>query len=132
MNNKTQFKRSACAIANILDILGDKWTLLLVRDLYLGKKTYSEFQQSAEKMPTNILAERLKRLQSAGIISKQSYQQRPVRYAYQLTEKGEALAPVLKEMVIWGNKYIPDTIRLETVEKLLARQKRPTNIHQQD
>ncbi len=124
MKTKPEFKRSACAIANTLDILGDKWTLLVVRDLYLGKKTYSEFQNSAEKIPSNILAERLKRLQSAGIISKQSYQQRPVRYAYQLTEKGEALAPVLKEMVIWGNKFIPDTISMERVEKLLARQKR--------
>ena len=124
MKTKPEFKRSACAIANTLDILGDKWTLLVVRDLYLGKKTYSEFQNSAEKIPSNILAERLKRLQSAGIISKQSYQQRPVRYAYQLTEKGEALAPVLKEMIIWGNKFIPDTISMERVEKLLARQKR--------
>lgn len=121
MNNKTKFKRSACAIANILDILGDKWTLLVIRDLYMGKKTYSEFQHSPEKIPTNILAERLKRLESADIISKQSYQQRPVRYAYQLTPKGEALAPVLKEMVIWGNKFIPGTISLERVEKLIAR-----------
>lgn len=124
MKNKTEFKRSACAIANTLDILGDKWTLLVVRDLFLGKKTYSEFQNSPEKIPTNILAERLKRLESAGIISKQSYQQRPVRYAYQLTPKGEALEAVLKEMVIWGNKFIPDTISLERVEKLLDRQKR--------
>lgn len=124
MKNKTEFKRSACAIANTLDILGDKWTLLVVRDLFLGKKTYSEFQNSPEKIPTNILAERLKRLESAGIISKQSYQLRPVRYAYQLTQKGEALEAVLKEMVIWGNKFIPDTISLERVEKLLDRQKR--------
>ncbi|MCU7818323.1 MAG: helix-turn-helix transcriptional regulator [gamma proteobacterium symbiont of Lucinoma myriamae] len=124
MKNKTEFKRSACAIANTLDILGDKWTLLVVRDLYLGKKTYSEFQNSPEKIPTNILAERLKRLESAGIISKQSYQPRPIRYAYQLTQKGEALEAVLKEMVIWGNKFIPDTISLERVEKLVDRQKR--------
>lgn len=124
MNDKPKFKRSACAIANILDILGDKWTLLLIRDLYLGKKIYSEFQKSPEKIPTNILAERLKRLESAAIIDKQSYQQRPVRYTYQLTEKGEALAPVLKEMVIWGNKYIPDTISMGTIEKIIARQKR--------
>lgn len=127
MNNNTEFKRSACAIANILDILGDKWTLLVVRDLFLGKKTYSEFQSSPEKIPSNILAERLKRLQSTGIISKQSYQQRPVRYAYQLTVKGEALAPVLKEMVIWGNKFIPDTIGLDRIEKLIARQQRQKN-----
>ena len=126
MSIKTDFKRSACAVANTLDILGDKWTLLVVRDLFLGKTIYSEFQNSPEKIPTNILAERLKRLEAADIITKSSYQLRPVRYAYQLTEKGEALAPVLKEMVIWGNKFIPDTISMARVEKLIARQKRPS------
>lgn len=70
MNNKTDFKRSACAVANTLDILGDKWTLLVVRDLLFGKTIYSEFQNSPEKIPTNILAERLKRLESADIITK--------------------------------------------------------------
>lgn len=127
MNNKSEFKRSACAIANTLDILGDKWTLLVVRDLLMGKKTYSEFHNSFEKIPTNILAERLKRLESAGIIHKQSYQQRPVRYAYQLTAKGEALAPVLKEMVIWANQFIPGTVSLQRVEKLLARKSSSKN-----
>ncbi len=126
MKSQMKFKRSACAIANILDILGDKWTLLVVRDLYMGKKIYSEFQQSPENIPSNILAERLKRLESAGIINKQSYQERPVRYAYHLTDKGEALAPVLKEMVIWGNKFIPETISLERIEKLIARNKTNT------
>ncbi|MDX2505262.1 MAG: helix-turn-helix domain-containing protein [Gammaproteobacteria bacterium] len=126
MSIKTDFKRSACAVANTLDILGDKWTLLVVRDLFFGKTIYSEFQNSPEKIPTNILAERLKRLEAADIITKSSYQLRPVRYAYQLTEKGEALAPVLKEMVIWGNKFIPDTISMARVEKLIARQKRPS------
>jgi DNA-binding HxlR family transcriptional regulator len=90
----------------------------------LGKKTYGEFQKSPENIPTNILAERLKRLEASGIISKQSYQQRPVRYAYSLTEKGEALGPMLKEMVVWGNKYIPGTIAWERVEKILERNKR--------
>ena len=124
MTNETEFKRSSCALANILDILGDKWTILVVRDLYLGKKTYGEFQKSPEKIPTNILAERLKRLEASGIISKQSYQQRPVRYAYSLTEKGEALGPMLKEMVIWGNKYIPGTVEWERVEKIIERNQR--------
>ena len=55
-------KRSVCGVASILDLLGDKWTLLVVRDLLLGKQTYSEFQKSPEGIPTNILAERLKRL----------------------------------------------------------------------
>jgi len=102
--------RSTCPVAATLDILGDKWTLLVVRDLYLGKKTFKEFQASPEKIPTNLLAERLKRLEAAGIISKMAYQQRPVRYAYELTSMGRDLSRVLKAMVVWGKKYIPGTM----------------------
>ena len=90
--------RSPCPIANILDIIGDKWTLLVIRDLLAGKSTYSEFQSSPEKIPTNILADRLKRLLEKDIILKTPYQDRPVRYAYQLTDRGISLGPILKEM----------------------------------
>lgn len=102
-------KRSVCPIACTLDIIGDKWTLLVIRDLSLGKKTYREFQESPEGIPSNILAERLKRLESHGIIEKHPYQERPVRYAYQLTPKGQALGPILKDIVKWGLKFIPGT-----------------------
>lgn len=91
MNKTTAIKlrdmRSPCPIANTLDILGDKRTLLVIRDLFSGKKTYTDFQSSPESIPTNILANRLKRLADYGIIEKTPYQQRPVRYAYRLTEK---------------------------------------------
>lgn len=102
-------KRSPCPVANLLDIVGDKWTMLIIRDLFLGKKTYSEFENSYEGIRTNILAERLKRLETAGIIEKSPYQERPVRYQYMLTEKGKALGPVLKAMKNWGLKYIAGT-----------------------
>lgn len=108
-NKGEPHKRSICPIACTLDIIGDKWTLLVIRDLSLGKKTYREFQESPEGIPTNILAERLKRLESHGIIEKHPYQERPVRYAYQLTQKGKALGPILKDTVKWGLKYIPGT-----------------------
>ena len=101
--------RSPCPIANTLDIVGDKWTLLVVRDLLAGKSTYSEFQSSPEKIPTNILADRLKRLIEKDIILKTPYQDRPVRYAYQLTDKGISLGPILKEMQNWGSKNIAGT-----------------------
>ena len=101
--------RSPCPIANTLDIIGDKWTLLVVRDLFAGKHTYGEFQSSPEKIPTNILAERLKRLVAHGIVEKQPYQQRPVRYAYVLTDTGRELGPVLKDLSQWGLKNIKDT-----------------------
>ncbi len=108
--NTADTRRSPCPVSCSLDLLGDKWTLLVVRDLLLGKKTYTEFLKSPEGIPTNLLAERLKRLQAAGIIDKSRYQERPVRHAYHLTEKGRDLRPVLLAMINWGNKYIPGTV----------------------
>ncbi|WP_456371928.1 winged helix-turn-helix transcriptional regulator [Thiolapillus sp.] len=101
------FRRSPCPVAGILDIVGDKWTLLVVRDLFAGKQTYSEFQKSPERIPSNILADRLKRLLEYGIIEKEPYQTRPVRYRYALTGRGRELGKVLKAMVAWGEKHIP-------------------------
>ena len=98
---------------------GEKWTLLVVRDLLLGKTTYTGFRESPEGIPTNILAERLKRLLAAGIIVKSRYQDRPARYAYRLTEKGRDLAPVLSAMIDWGNRYIPGTIPREQIETMV-------------
>jgi len=103
--------RSLCPVSSVLDIIGDKWTILVVRDMmFLGKRLYKELADSPENIPTNILAERLKRLEASGIISKQPYQQKPVRYEYSLTDKGEALRPLLIELVKWGNEYIPGTM----------------------
>jgi DNA-binding HxlR family transcriptional regulator len=110
--------RSRCPVACSLDLLGDKWTLLVVRDLLLGKSTYSEFQKSPEGIPTNILAERLKRLQAAGIIGKSRYQERPARYAYHLTAKGRDLRAVLSAMIDWANKYVPGTVPRAQIEAL--------------
>jgi DNA-binding HxlR family transcriptional regulator len=104
--------RSPCAIANSLDILGDKWSLLVVRDLLVGKCTYGDLARSPERIPTNILADRLKRLENARIITSTPYQQRPVRYAYALTPKGRALGDVLLAFVRWGKEYIPGTVAI--------------------
>lgn len=102
-------KRSICPVACTLDILGDKWTLLVIRDLLLGKKTYSDFQDSPEKIPTNILADRLKRLQEQDLIYKVPYQNKPPRFEYVLTDSGKELKSVLLEMVTWGEKHIKGT-----------------------
>jgi len=113
MNTAKPFARSACAVANSLDILGDKWSLLVVRDLLHGKRTYGELAHSPERIPTNILADRLKRLESTGIITSTPYQERPVRYAYSLTPKGGALGEVLLAFVRWGRQHIPGTVALK-------------------
>ena len=101
------FKRSGCKVACTLDLIGDKWTLLVIRDLFFGKTRYKEFQESAEKIPTNILANRLRHLVKAGLVTKTPYQQRPVRYEYRLTDTGRSLGPVLKAIVDWAGKQIP-------------------------
>jgi DNA-binding HxlR family transcriptional regulator len=112
MTTAKPFSRSACAVANSLDIVGDKWSLLVVRDLLHGKRTYGELASSPERIPTNILAERLKRLEGAGIVAGTPYQERPIRYAYTLTPKGMALGEVLLAFVRWGKQYIPGTMAM--------------------
>ena len=102
-------RRSACAIACSLDLVGDKWSLLVVRDLLHGKTTFKELSESAEGIPTNLLADRLKRLQDAGVVMTSMYQEHPPRYAYTLSDKGRALGDVLLAFVQWGKKHIPST-----------------------
>jgi DNA-binding HxlR family transcriptional regulator len=104
-----KFPRSRCAVACTLDLVGDKWSLLVVRDLFRGSATYGKLQASFEGIPTNIPADRLKKLEEAGIIAKSAYQERPVRYSYELTKKGKALGDVLLAIVRWGREYIPGT-----------------------
>ncbi|MCA3255226.1 MAG: helix-turn-helix transcriptional regulator [Alphaproteobacteria bacterium] len=101
--------RSPCPIATTLDLVGDRWTLIILRDLLTGKTRYSEFLSSPEKITTNILADRLERMERAGLIAKSPYQQRPVRYAYALTEMGRGLHPLLREICRWANRHVPGT-----------------------
>ena len=103
---KNEF-RSSCSIARALEIVGDKWTLLIVRDLmWHGKHTFHALQQSAEHIPTNILSDRLKRLVEWGLVRREPYQQRPVRFEYHLTEMGKAMEPVLLQIMAWGHKRL--------------------------
>ena len=98
--------RSDCPIANSLDIIGDRWTLLIIRDILInGKHRFREFQEIPESFPTNILSDRLKRLVQWGLVEKKTYQDHPVRYEYHLTEEGLALEPVLKALENWGTKF---------------------------
>jgi DNA-binding HxlR family transcriptional regulator len=101
--------RSGCPIATTLDIVGDRWTLVVLRDLLTGKSRFSEFLASPEKITTNILTDRLAAMEKSGLVSREAYQQNPRRYAYSFTRKGEALLPVLQEMCRWANLYLPGT-----------------------
>ncbi len=99
--------RSPCAIASTLDVLGDKWSLVLVRDMLIkGKKTFKEFSSSPEGIATGILASRLKLLESYGLITKRKLPDNKKENIYLLTEKGIDLAPVIMEITLWGDKYM--------------------------
>jgi len=102
--------RSACPAACALDLAGDRWTLLIVRDLLRGRGTYTKLAGSEEKIPTNILADRLKKMEQAGLIEARPYQERPVRYEYVLTGKGRDLGKVLAAVAQWGKKHIRGTV----------------------
>ena len=112
--------RSPCPITTTLDIVGDRWTLVIMRDMLTDKRRFSEFLDSPEKITTNVLTDRLAQMESAGLIAKTPYQLRPKRYEYTLTEKGEALLPVLQEICRWANHYIPGT--WTTPESFMRRQ----------
>jgi DNA-binding HxlR family transcriptional regulator len=103
------FLRSDCAIACALDLIGDKWTLLIVRDLFLGRSRYGEFLKAGEGIPTNILARRLRRLEAAGLVERKLDPRPRSRYAYRLTRSGRRLGPVIKAIMSWGRSQIPGT-----------------------
>jgi DNA-binding HxlR family transcriptional regulator len=99
-------RRSGCPVSISLEILGDRWSLLIVRDLMVrGYRTFKDFQGSSEKIATNILADRLKKLEAAGIISAEAEQTDRRKVNYRLTEKGIDLAPVLLDLLIWAARH---------------------------
>jgi len=100
--------RSECPISYTLDFLGDKWTLLILRDMiFEGKSSYSEFLQSDEKIATNILADRLISLAENGFITKAVMPENKSKFVYNLTEKAIGVLPMLIEMLLWGSNVSP-------------------------
>src|SRR5262249_40336452 len=95
-------KRSSCPVAFSLDVLGDRWTLLVIRDLFSGRTRFKDFVASPEGIPTNILADRLERLLARGIVEQIPAEDGTKRMAYRLTKKGKALGPMLQAMRDWG------------------------------
>ncbi|MDA1073576.1 MAG: helix-turn-helix domain-containing protein [Proteobacteria bacterium] len=105
--------RSTCPIARSLDVLGDKWTLVIMRDaLFFDRYTFADFEHSGEKIPTNMLANRLKKLVDLGLLKKVLYQQHPDRYRYEPTEMGTEIKPVLKSLARFGEKHLGGRIPL--------------------
>lgn len=100
--------RSDCPVSYALDFFGDKWTILIVRDMIQGKKFYKDFQSSKEGIATNILSDRLKKLEKAGIIEWKVYEKLKTKKEYSLTEKGKDLIPILIDLIVWSDKYQED------------------------
>jgi DNA-binding HxlR family transcriptional regulator len=97
-------------VASTLDLVGDRWTLVVVRDLLLfDKHRFGELLASGERVSTNILADRLARLERAGLVTRRRYRERPPRDEYHLTPAGRDLRPLLMEMVRWANAHLPST-----------------------
>lgn len=101
-------RRSDCPISVALDLLGDRWTLVIVRDLMVGSTRFGQFLDSGEAIATNILADRLARLERGGIVTKQRDSEHGARYIYELTDKGLDLVPLLIEIARWSVKHNAD------------------------
>lgn len=114
---KTKF-RSICAIATGLDVLGDKWSLIIIRNmLFLKKCTYKEFMDNREKIATRVLADRLKKLAQDGIIEKKKHPTNKKVFIYTLTEKGMSTIPLIVELMKFSIKHYPNQIKGKSIDK---------------
>lgn len=112
-------RRSGCPVNIALEIFGDNWSLLVIRDLMVrGFRTFKEFEEAGEGIATNVLADRLKKLLAAGLISTEADPNDGRRVHYRLTEKGIDLAPVLLELLIWGARHEPTGAACGVIEEL--------------
>jgi DNA-binding HxlR family transcriptional regulator len=100
--------RSQCPIVSALDIVGDRWTLVVLRTIFAGRHRYADLLAAPENIATNILADRLALLVRHGLVTRTAYQHRPERHEYRLTRKGADLLPVLQALAAWGQAHIPD------------------------
>jgi DNA-binding HxlR family transcriptional regulator len=111
--------RSSCPVSISLEIFGDRWSLLIIRDLMVrGFRTFKQFQDSGEGIASNILADRLERLGASGIIASELDERDTRRVNYRLTEKGIDLAPLLLELLIWGARHEPTGAPCAAIETM--------------
>jgi DNA-binding HxlR family transcriptional regulator len=114
-------RRSGCPVSVSLDLLGDRWSLLIIRDLMVrGYRTFKEFEESGESIATNILTDRLRKLKSTGIITTQVDETDGRKVNYRLTQKGIDLAPVLLELLIWGARHEDTEASCAVIEKMAS------------
>jgi DNA-binding HxlR family transcriptional regulator len=99
------YEHQVCSIARSLELIGDRWTLLIIRDALRGVRRFDDFRARLD-VAHNVLSDRLARLTEAGVLERRLYQQRPDRYEYHLTEQGRDLWPALMSLLLWGDRYL--------------------------
>jgi DNA-binding HxlR family transcriptional regulator len=113
--------RSGCPVSIALEVFGDRWSLLIVRDMMVrGFRTFKQFQESGEGIASNILTKRLRALEAAGIVTAETEKSDARRVNYRLTEKGIALAPALLELLIWGARHERTVAPCGVIDKMEA------------
>lgn len=118
-------RRSGCPVSISLEILGDRWSLLIIRDVMVrGYRTFKEFQESGEGIATNILADRLRRLEAVGILTAEAEQADARKVNYRLTRKGIDLAPLLFELLVWGAQHEQTAAPAPLIGKLQKERRR--------
>lgn len=120
MKKLSTVRRSFCPVTYALDIIGDRWAILIIRDiLFFGKKNFGDFAKSPEGIATNILTDRLKRLEEQNIIAKSQDPDNLSKYVYSLTDKGLDLLPIIVEMILFSEIHDAETIASKsTLEKI--------------
>lgn len=117
-------KRSECPISCSLDIFGDKWSLLIIRDMmFFQKSTYGDFLKSSEGIATNILASRLQGLEDNGLIEKFGHPESKAKFLYKLTLKAIDLLPIIVEIYLWTDKYLDIPAEIKTIIKEVKKDK---------
>ena len=100
------YRQKHCPVAKALDIIGERWSLLILRDLFLqGPRRYQDFQESLTGVAPNTLSARLKAMEAHGVVERKLYSEHPPRLEYHLTEKGKSLGPIVKALRDWGQKH---------------------------
>ena len=103
-----ELSEQACPVARGLSVIGDRWTMLILRDCFLGIRRFDQFQERLG-VTRHVLADRLRKLEAAGVLAREPYQERPRRYEYRLTSRGKDLHPVLLSLIGWANRHVPTT-----------------------
>lgn len=100
------YEQKGCPVARTLDVIGERWAVLILRDLFLhGPRRFQDFQESLSGVAPNTLSARLKDLEGQGLIARRLYSEHPPRLEYHLTDKGKTLGPVLKALREWGQRF---------------------------